>query len=145
MQSKWCKNKHGASKIIDTFETYHPPEKQRLTYTSANRYNTFLTPLRARCEVHLLLPFWFVDTMGGNMLTHAIVEECSGGQPLYPVEIFHDSEGKSYLHDSWPKIVEDYDLKLGWSLIFTRHDGLHFFCVCIVDSSYCARAYSAWA
>jgi hypothetical protein len=21
-QSKWCKNKHGASKIIDTFETY---------------------------------------------------------------------------------------------------------------------------
>jgi hypothetical protein len=23
-QGKWCKNKHGASKIIDTFETYHP-------------------------------------------------------------------------------------------------------------------------
>jgi hypothetical protein len=23
--SKWCKNKHGASKIIDTFETYHIP------------------------------------------------------------------------------------------------------------------------
>jgi hypothetical protein len=22
--SKWCKTKHGASKIIDTFETYHP-------------------------------------------------------------------------------------------------------------------------
>jgi hypothetical protein len=22
--SKWCKNKHGASKIIDTFEMYHP-------------------------------------------------------------------------------------------------------------------------
>jgi hypothetical protein len=22
---KWCKNKHGASKIIDTFETYHTP------------------------------------------------------------------------------------------------------------------------
>jgi hypothetical protein len=22
---KWCKNKHGASKIIDTFETYHIP------------------------------------------------------------------------------------------------------------------------
>jgi hypothetical protein len=21
-QDKWCKNKHGASKIIDTFETY---------------------------------------------------------------------------------------------------------------------------
>jgi hypothetical protein len=23
-QSKWCINKHGASKIIDTFEKYHP-------------------------------------------------------------------------------------------------------------------------
>jgi hypothetical protein len=22
-KGKWCKNKHGASKIIDTFETYH--------------------------------------------------------------------------------------------------------------------------
>jgi hypothetical protein len=22
-QGKWCKNKHGASKIIDTLETYH--------------------------------------------------------------------------------------------------------------------------
>jgi hypothetical protein len=22
-QSKWCKNKHGTSKIIDMFETYH--------------------------------------------------------------------------------------------------------------------------
>jgi hypothetical protein len=25
-QSKWCINKHGASKIIDTFETYQSPE-----------------------------------------------------------------------------------------------------------------------
>jgi hypothetical protein len=24
-QSKWCINKHGASKIIDTFETYQAP------------------------------------------------------------------------------------------------------------------------
>jgi hypothetical protein len=24
---KWCKNKHGASKIIDTFETYHTSAK----------------------------------------------------------------------------------------------------------------------
>jgi hypothetical protein len=26
-QSKWCKNKHGASKIIDTFETYEVVKK----------------------------------------------------------------------------------------------------------------------
>jgi hypothetical protein len=25
---KWCKNKHGASKIIDTLETYHPEKKK---------------------------------------------------------------------------------------------------------------------
>jgi hypothetical protein len=25
---KWCKNKHGASKIIDTFETYHMAMKK---------------------------------------------------------------------------------------------------------------------
>jgi hypothetical protein len=28
--SKWCKNKHGASKIIDTFETYQGPLRVRL-------------------------------------------------------------------------------------------------------------------
>jgi hypothetical protein len=27
--SKWCKNKHGASKIIDTFETYQRPPKNK--------------------------------------------------------------------------------------------------------------------
>jgi hypothetical protein len=29
--SKWCKNKHGASKIIDTFETYQPFRRQPST------------------------------------------------------------------------------------------------------------------
>jgi hypothetical protein len=52
--------------------------------------------------VRLPLPFRFVDTMGGNVLTHAIMEECSSGQPSYPVEIFHHAKGKSYLHDGWP-------------------------------------------
>jgi hypothetical protein len=28
-QGKWCKNKHGASKIIDTFETYQYPRMAR--------------------------------------------------------------------------------------------------------------------
>jgi hypothetical protein len=26
--SKWCKNKHGASKIMDTLETYHMAMKK---------------------------------------------------------------------------------------------------------------------
>jgi hypothetical protein len=32
--SKWCKNKHGASKIIDMFETYHSPSHRRTCSTS---------------------------------------------------------------------------------------------------------------
>jgi hypothetical protein len=31
-QGKWCKNKHGASKIIDTFETYQPPAPEANFY-----------------------------------------------------------------------------------------------------------------
>jgi hypothetical protein len=30
--SKWCKNKHGASKIIDTFETYQYPHVRAWRY-----------------------------------------------------------------------------------------------------------------
>jgi hypothetical protein len=82
--------------------------------------------------------------MRGNVLTHAIVEECSGGQPLYPIEVYHDGEGKSYLHVGWPKFVVDYNLKMGWSLIFTHHEGSHFFCVRVINTSNCARAYTAW-
>jgi hypothetical protein len=48
--------------------------------------------------VCLPLPFRFIDTMGGEVLTHAIMEECSDGLPSYHIEIFHDGEGKSYLY-----------------------------------------------
>jgi hypothetical protein len=82
--------------------------------------------------------------MAGRMLTHAIVEECSSGQSVYPVEVYHDGEGKSYLHDGWLKFIADYDLKMGWSLIFTRREGSHFFRVRVVDTSNCVHAYSAW-
>jgi hypothetical protein len=94
--------------------------------------------------VRLPLPFRFVDTLGGNPLTHAMVEEGSGGQPLYPVEVYHDAMGKSYLRDGWLKFIEYYDLKMGWSLIFTRCTESPFLCIRVVDTSGCARAYSAW-
>jgi hypothetical protein len=46
--SKWCKNKHGASKIIDTFETYHSPAAQAdLTFSSKRRPIHSLTPSAA--------------------------------------------------------------------------------------------------
>jgi hypothetical protein len=57
----------------------------------------------------------FVDTLRENHLTRAMVEEGSGSQPLYPVEILHDDQGKSYLADGWMRFIDDYDLKVGWS------------------------------
>jgi hypothetical protein len=125
-------------------QSRRPPKKQQPAYTSVNGYTTFLVPLWAGSEELLPLPFKFVDTMEGDGLMHAIVEECSGGQPSYPVEIFHYGEGKSYLRDGWPKFFEDYGLKEDWSLIFSCCDRAHFFCIRIIDSSYYARAFSAW-
>jgi hypothetical protein len=50
-----------------------------------------------------------------------MLQEGSGGQPLYLVKVLHDEEGKSYLTDGWMRFIDDYNLKCGWSLIFTRH------------------------
>jgi hypothetical protein len=121
-----------------------PPARHQLSYTSEHGFTTFVAHLRARCEVRLPLPFRFIDTLGKNPLTHAMVEEGRGGQPLYPVEVYHEAMGKSYLHDDWLKFFEDYDLKVGWSLIFTRRIESLFFCVRVVDTSSCTRAYSPW-
>jgi hypothetical protein len=73
-----------------------------------------------------------------------MVEEGSGGQPLYLVKIPHDEQGKSYLTDGWTRFIDDYDLKCGWSLIFTRRAESPILCVRVVDTSGCARAYSPW-
>jgi hypothetical protein len=47
---KWCKNKHGASKIIDTFETY-----QGTTLMIDNNSRGYMDDkfLRARIQLHL--------------------------------------------------------------------------------------------
>jgi hypothetical protein len=48
-QGKWCKNKHGASKIMDTFETYQSPEMKIRSFLRCSLpsfYNTeVLLPL----------------------------------------------------------------------------------------------------
>jgi hypothetical protein len=44
--SKWCKNKHGALKIIDTLETYQVPNwTVKLHQHRAATSNNFLAPL----------------------------------------------------------------------------------------------------
>jgi hypothetical protein len=52
--------------------------------------------------------------------------------------------GKSYLRDGWPKFFKDYNLKVGWPLIFTCRVESLFLCARVVDTSGCARAYSPW-
>jgi hypothetical protein len=73
-----------------------------------------------------------------------MVEDSSGGQPLYLVEVLHDEEGKSYLTEGWAKFFAEYDLKRGWSLILTHRSGLPILCVRVVDDFDCARVYSPW-
>jgi hypothetical protein len=77
------------------YKPQRPPAQQWLSYTSEHGFTTFVAHLWAGCEVRLPLPFRFIDTLGKNPLTHAMVEEGSGGQPLYPVEVYHDAMEKS--------------------------------------------------
>jgi hypothetical protein len=47
--SKWCKNKHGASKIMDTFETYQCFQNQKLVlWPCLNHRLDEYQPTRAR-------------------------------------------------------------------------------------------------
>jgi hypothetical protein len=45
--NKWCKNKHGASKIIDTLETYHASRIDSLGLPSLLEADLELTPVKA--------------------------------------------------------------------------------------------------
>jgi hypothetical protein len=103
-----------------------------------------VVPLLAGCKERLPLPASFIGTMGKNPPTSFMVEDGSGGQPLYHIEVLHDEEGKSYLTEGWTEFFTDYGLERGWSLIFTHHSRSPILCVCIVDGSGCARAYSPW-
>jgi hypothetical protein len=121
-----------------------PPPQQRLSYTPKHGYTTSMVHLVAGCQERLPLPASFVGTMGKNPPTSIMVEEGSGGQPLYLVEVLHDEQGKGYLTEGWAKFLDDYDLKWGWSLILTHRAGSPILCVRVVDASGCARAYSPW-
>jgi hypothetical protein len=46
--SKWCKNKHGASKIIDTLETYQHYKTTRRTSGRARGKETASTVIRPK-------------------------------------------------------------------------------------------------
>jgi hypothetical protein len=121
-----------------------PPTRQRLSYVPVHGFATALVPLLAGSRERLPLPASFVGTMGRNPPTSFMIEDGSGGQPLYDAEVLHDEEGKSYLTGGWERFFSDYGLERGWSLLLTHRAGSHILCVRVIDGSGCARAYSPW-
>jgi hypothetical protein len=121
-----------------------PPTKQRLSYVPKHGFATAMVPLLAGSEERLPLPASFIGTMGKNPPTSFMIEDGSGGQPLYDVEVLHDEEGKSYLTRGWERFFADYGLEWGWSIILTHRARSPILCIRVVDGSGCARAYSPW-
>jgi hypothetical protein len=74
-----------------------PPTKQRLSYVPKHGFATAMVPLLAGSRERLPLPASFIGTMGKSPPMSFMIEDGSGGQPLYDVEVLHDEEGKSYL------------------------------------------------
>jgi hypothetical protein len=103
-----------------------------------------MVPLLAGSKERLLLPASFIGTMGKNPPMSFMIEDGSGGQPLYDVEVLHDEEGKSYLTGGWEWFFTDYGLERGWSLILTHLARSPILCVRVVDGSGCARACYPW-
>jgi hypothetical protein len=60
-----------------------PPPKQRLSYIPKHGFATSMVHLLAGCKERLPLSASFVGTMGKNPPTSFMVEDGSGGQPLY--------------------------------------------------------------
>jgi hypothetical protein len=121
-----------------------PLTKQRLSYVPKHGFATAMVPLLAGSKERLPLPASFIGMMGKNPPTSFMIEDGSGGQPLYVVELLHDEEGKSYLTRGWERFFTDYGLERGWSLILTHRARSPILCVRIVDGSGCARTYSPW-
>jgi hypothetical protein len=67
-----------------------PPPKKRLSYTPKHGFATSVVHLLSGCEERMPLPASFIGTMGKNPPTSVMVEDGSGGQPLYLVEVLHD-------------------------------------------------------
>jgi hypothetical protein len=121
-----------------------PLTRQRLSYVSKHGFATSVVPLLAGCKERLPLLANFIGTIGKNPPTSFMVEDGSGGQPLYHIEVLHDEEGKSYLTGGWEQFFIDYGLEWVWSPILTHHSRSPILCVRVIDGSGYARAYSPW-
>jgi hypothetical protein len=73
-QSKWCINKHGASKIIDTFETYHYVVHLSLLWCDLYVIMSFVSSWISRCySFHLLCySIGFILVISWDTLSHDV-------------------------------------------------------------------------
>jgi histone deacetylase 1/2 len=78
--NKWCKNKHGASKIMDTFETYQP---------------------RTRLQSGVSQPKKFMD----GTIHYAYF--CSTGEPSSTTEAFADPRWKAAMDEEYDALMKN--------------------------------------
>jgi hypothetical protein len=77
-QGKWCKNKHGASKIIDTFETYHSSRKS-ISPRKLDRLQEEIVVILCELKMYFLPAFFDIMV---HLLVH-IVEDIVQLGPMF--------------------------------------------------------------
>jgi hypothetical protein len=83
-----------------------------------------------------------METVEGQELSHAILQEGSAGQPPYDVEVFYDGEGKCYVRSGWSSFFTDYGVEEGWFLLFSHRCETHKFYVRIIDDTLYCRSFA---
>jgi hypothetical protein len=69
--SKWCKNRHGASKIMDTLETYHLAIKENLDLRLMDVVTTYLYG-SLDSDIYMKLPKGFKIPEAGSREQYSI-------------------------------------------------------------------------
>jgi hypothetical protein len=123
----------GQSRFQPMLQALQPP-----AYASAEGWSTFIVPVLAGAEDHLRLPSQFVETMEGQEMAYAILQECNVVQTKYRIEVYYDGEGKCYFRNRWPKFFADYG-------VHTRRNEMQDFFVRVFDGTLCARSFAAWS
>jgi hypothetical protein len=100
---KWCKNKHGASKIIDTFEMYHQASEASWFYVQA--VEVYLVYVRDKsrrkasslCIVGLYSAYWGWS----NNSYQSLVEDplVTGGHDEVDGQVFWGGRGHAGVDD----------------------------------------------
>jgi hypothetical protein len=149
--SKWCKNKHGASKIIDTFETYQWPRPDRrlgVRQSGTATTTTWATGGTATACMHGWTPTVAKSMPAGVRRPHRRLVVHTKKQRLEPVEFFiHMSQIKLLVRFSCQKIWCDallYCESAHKPLWFTlrQHSGWSYVCVWTCDTLPCIHRFN---